>query len=165
MYVLFVPDIIDMTNRRGKKTGKKSRSIDTRPLDDLLGFHTRLATVQLRRSFRKSVGKGDIRPGIASLLLLVAANAGASQTEVSRAMHVDKASLVAMLDQAEAAGWLQRVRSVEDRRRHELSLTATGQKKAASLRRQISHHEKKFVDRFTREELSTLVEYLKRIYE
>lgn len=165
MRLLLETDIIDMTNRHGKKTGQKSHSMDTRPLDDLLGFHTRLAAMQIRRSYLANVGNGEIRPGIASLLLLVAANAGASQTDVSRAMHVDKASLVAMLDKAEASGWLQRIRSSEDRRRHELSLTDAGQEMATSLRRQISLHQKKFVDRFTPGELATLVELLRRIYD
>jgi len=154
-----------MANRHGKKIGQKSRSMDTGPLDDLLGFHTRLAAMRLRRSYLANVEDGDIRPGIASLLLLVAANPGASQTDISRALYVDKASLVAMLDRAEAGGWLQRVRSREDRRRHELSLTAAGEKMAAGLRRQISRHQKKFVERFAPEELTTLVELLRRIYE
>lgn len=108
-------------------TKKRRRPLDTQPVDGLLGYHIRLAMMELRRNFFQHVGEGNVRPGIASLLQLVAANPGASQVELSRAMHVDKASLVALLDKAEGAGWLLRVRSKTDRRRHELRLTSAGQ--------------------------------------
>lgn len=152
----------------GKKAGKSTHrrpALDTQPLDGLLGFHVRLAMVELRRSFLRHVADGRVRPGLATLLQLVAANPGASQVELSRAMHVDKASLVALLDQAEAAGWLKRVRSKVDRRRHELKLTSQGETMAAMLRRQTTRHEKKYIDRFSPAELEQLVEYLRRIYD
>ena len=136
-----------------------------KPIDDLLGFHLRLAMMELRRSFLIHVGGGDIRAGLATLLQLIAGNPGASQTDVSRAMHVDKASLVSLLDEAESAGWLKRVRSKEDRRRHELRLTALGKATAMELRNQTLGHEKKYKEQFTREELGQLVEFLKRIYD
>lgn len=151
--------------KKVKKTVHKRRPIDTQPLDGLLGFHIRLAMVELRRSFLRHVADGGVRPGLASLLQLVAANPGASQIELSRAMHTDKASLVSLLDQAEAEGWLKRVRSKVDRRRHELALTPEGTTTAAMLRKQTSRHEKKYIDRFTPEEREQLVEYLQRIYD
>lgn len=121
--------------------------------------------MELRRSFLRNVDKGAVRPGLASLLQLVAANPGASQVDLARAMHVDKASLVALLDKAEAAGWLKRVRSKDDRRRHELMLTASGQTKAAALRQQMMRHEKKYIERYTPAELEQLVKFLRRIYD
>lgn len=150
-----------------KKSAKKTRRppIDMEPLDALLGYHIRLAMMELRRSFFRHVAEGGVRPGLASLLQLVAANRGASQVELSRAMHIDKASLVSLLDQAEAAGWLRRVISKEDRRRHELALTPTGEQTAATLRKQSLRHEKKYVDRFSASELEQMVEYLRRIYD
>lgn len=148
-----------------KKPVHKRRPIDTQPLDGLLGFHIRLAMVELRRSFLRHVAEGGVRPGLASLLQLVAANPGASQIELSRAMHTDKASLVSLLDQAEAAGWLKRVRSKVDRRRHELELTPEGTRVAAMLRKQTTRHEKRYIDRFSPEERDQLVEYLQRIYD
>jgi DNA-binding MarR family transcriptional regulator len=148
----------------GKRSGERP-PIDTKPLDDLLGYHVRLALMELRRSFFRHVAEGNVRPGLASLLQLVAANPGASQVELSRAMHIDKASLVSLLDQAEDAGWLKRVRSKEDRRRHELVLTPAGEATATKLHKQTMRHEKRFVDRFTPAELERVVEYLRRIYE
>lgn len=151
--------------KTGKKPVRSRRPVDTQPLDGLLGFHIRLAMMELRRSFFQHVADGGVRPGLASLLQLVAANPGASQVELSRAMHIDKASLVSLLDQAESSGWLNRVRSKEDRRRHELKLTPKGERMAASLRKQTMRHEKKYLDRFTPDELEQIVKYLQRIYD
>jgi DNA-binding MarR family transcriptional regulator len=149
-----------------KKVAKSRRRppINTQSVDGLLGYHIRLATMELRRNFFQHVGEGDLRPGIASLLQLVAANPGASQVELSRAMHVDKASLVALLDKAEGAGWLVRARSKADRRRHELRLTPSGQIAAEKVRMQMLRFEKKYIDRFTPKEVELLVDYLRRIY-
>lgn len=162
-------------NKRATKTGKGAKKlsgkktrrpkIDTQPLDSLLGYHIRLAMMELRRSFFRHVAGSGVRPGLASLLQLVAANPGASQVELSRAMHIDKASLVSLLDKAEAGGWLKRVRSKEDRRRHELALTPAGEQIAATLRKQSLRHEKKYVDRFSPSELEQFVKYLRRIYD
>jgi DNA-binding MarR family transcriptional regulator len=153
------------SKKTGKKTVRSRRPVDTEPLDGLLGFHIRLAMMELRRSFFRHVAEGGVRPGLASLLQLVAANPGASQVELSRAMHIDKASLVSLLDQAESSGWLKRVRSKEDRRRHELKLTPQGETMAAGLRKQTVRHEKKYIDRFSPEELKQIVECLQRIYD
>jgi DNA-binding MarR family transcriptional regulator len=156
--------VVVMTEKTGKKNRRRP-SLDTKSLDVLLGFHTRLAMMEIRRSYLRHVGHGEVRPGLASLLQLVAANPGASQIEISRAMHIDKASLVSLLDKAESAGWLNRERSEEDRRRHELVLSPTGEKMAAKLRRQTLRHEEKFLKRFSASELKQLVAYLRRIYE
>ena len=151
--------------KTNKKTNRHRPAIDMQPLDGLLGFHVRLAMMEIRLSFLLNVDKGSVHPGLASLLQLVVANPGASQVELARAMHVDKASLVALLDKAEAAGWLKRVRSKEDRRRHELVLRPAGHAKAIALRKQTVRHEKKYLDRFSTAELEQLVNYLRRIYD
>jgi DNA-binding MarR family transcriptional regulator len=160
----FGKSVVVMTEKSDKRAGRRP-SLDTKSLDVLLGFHTRLAMMEIRRSYFRHVGNGEVRPGLASLLQLVAANPGASQIEVSRAMHIDKASLVSLLDKAEAAGWLNRERSKEDRRRHELVLTPEGKKMAAKLRRQTLRHEEKFLKRFSASELEQIIAYLRRIYE
>jgi DNA-binding MarR family transcriptional regulator len=121
--------------------------------------------MELRRSFLEHVADGDVRPGLASLLQLVVANPGASQIELSRVMHINKETLVALLDKAEASGWLKRVRSKEDRRRHELAILPAGEEMAATLRKQALQQEMKYVDRFSSDELELMVEFLRRIYD
>ena len=153
-------------NRRGvaKKAAKHRPPVDTSVLEPLIGYHLRRAMATLIRSYNRNVMDGEIRPGLASLLRLVSTNPGASQVDLSRAMQVDKATLVALIDTAEDNGWLRRERSKVDRRRHEVSVTARGKKLVNELARQTEINEEKFRARFTEQELADLIDYLRRIY-
>jgi DNA-binding MarR family transcriptional regulator len=148
--------------RRGQRDARPT--VNTDVLTGLLGFRMRLAMTELRRSYLRNVGDGGVRPGLASLLQLIAMNRSASQAELADALHLDKATLVALIDKAESAGWLSRQRAQEDRRRHELVLTQKGVEKVRNLSRQTDQFDKKFRARFTSKELTQLMDYLERIY-
>ena len=148
--------------RRGERGARPAVNADV--LTALLGFRVRLAMTELRRSYLRNVADGGVRPGLASLLQLIAVNRSASQAELADALHLDKATLVALIDKAESAGWLSRQRAQEDRRRHELVLTVKGVEKVKNLARQTDQFDKEFRARFTAKELAQLMEYLERIY-
>jgi DNA-binding MarR family transcriptional regulator len=155
-----------VTKKRKRVTSKKPEppAIDMSALDPLIGFHLRRAMATLIRSYNRNVHGGKVRPGLASLVELVATNHGASQIDLSRALQVDKATLVALIDTAERNGWLRRQRSTVDRRRHEVIVTPKGEKVAADLNSETRKNERKFQKLFTEEELANLIEYLQRIY-
>jgi DNA-binding MarR family transcriptional regulator len=136
-------------------------SLDNLP--ELLGYNLRRAQIEMWRDFLQSVGDGEVRPGLYSLILLVGANPGIAQIELANYLGVDKASIVALIDRLEEAGWLLRKRSTEDRRRHGIFLTPAGTKKLAQLKREVCVHDKRFTDRFTSAEYSQLLEFLQRI--
>ena len=133
-------------------------------LPDLLGYNLRRAQMQLWRDFGATVAEGEIRPGLFSLLLLVGANPGIAQIDLANQLSVDKASIVALVDRLEEAGWVQRRRSTEDRRRQEIFATPAGQKKLAQLKREVQEHDTKYCSLFSAEEMRTLLEFLRRIY-
>lgn len=133
-------------------------------LAHLIGFNIRRAQLAMRRSYFKNVDNGDVRPGQASLLRLIGANPGSSQVELAKALGVDKATIVGLIDRSEKAGWVVRQPGHTDRRRHELRLTKAGEKKGAQLERQVQEHEAVFRARFTKKELDDLLGYLQRIY-
>jgi DNA-binding MarR family transcriptional regulator len=156
--------------RKAKSTGKRTMSekheqsgLNTEFLQKLVGFHLRRAMMELRNNFQHS-SDGNIRPALSSLVQLVAANHGSSQVELSKALHIDKATLVALIDSAESEGWLKRKPSSKDRRRHEVIMTPKGKKIAEQLAAQTIRSEEKFRRRFTDQELANLIEYLQRIY-
>lgn len=134
------------------------------PLTGLIGFHVRLALLALRRSFIQHVGEGTIRPGLASLLQLAVTHPHYSQTELAAELGMDKASLVALMRDAETHGWIRRRQSATDRRRYEVVVTAKGKRAAAKLAEQTLEHEQRFRERFSDREFAQLVEYLQRIY-
>jgi DNA-binding MarR family transcriptional regulator len=166
--ILMVEDVADA--QKPKRPGKSVlREKQDQPelngefVQKLIGFHLRRAMMELRNNFQHA-SDGKIRPALSSLMQVVASNHGASQVELSKVLHINKATLVALIDSAESAGWLKRQRSGSDRRRHEVVMTPLGEKVVAKLATQTVRSEEKFRRRFTDREWATLIKYLQRIY-
>jgi DNA-binding MarR family transcriptional regulator len=147
----------------GLETETEPVNLDLLP--ELLSFNLRRAQIELWRDFGATVAEGEIRPGLFSLLLLVGANPGIAQIDLANQLSVDKASIVALVDRLEEAGWVQRKRSMQDRRRQEIFATPAGQKKLAQLKREVQDHDAKFCSLFTPDELRTFLGFLRRIYK
>jgi DNA-binding MarR family transcriptional regulator len=71
---------------------------------------------------------------------------------------------VGLLHRLQRRQWLTRRRSTEDRRRHGIFLTPRGQDAVDRLRDEMIEHEKRFTRLFTRDELTQLFAYLRRIH-
>ncbi|MCP5146270.1 MAG: winged helix-turn-helix transcriptional regulator [Gammaproteobacteria bacterium] len=149
---------------RDTRSADPALEVDSDVLDGYLGYHIRRAMQAMRRSFFQNVGSGTVRPGQASLLELVARNPGASQVQMAEVLGFDKATIVSLIDDSEAAGWITRQRSPVDRRRHELVLTKVGEQFVTRMRKQTGAHEKSFRTRFTDAEMAQFVDYLQRVY-
>jgi DNA-binding MarR family transcriptional regulator len=139
--------------------------LDLDCLPTLLGFNIRRAQIALWRDFNRNVAEGYVRPGVFSALLLARANPGIAQIEIAKQLGIDKASVVALVDRMEDAGWVTRRRSTHDRRRQGIFLTAEGTKTCRSLKKEMIDHERKFVSRYTDQELRTLIALLRRLHD
>jgi DNA-binding MarR family transcriptional regulator len=154
------------SRKRVARGGKVPAGLDLGDLPDLLGYNIRRAQVTLWRDFLQVVDGGvGIRPGVFSLLLLVARNPGAAQIELARALAIDKASIVTVVHRLEAAQLVDRRRSTVDRRRQGLFLTPLGARRVAQMRARMLRHERRFKARMSPAEARTLVRLLKRLYE
>jgi DNA-binding MarR family transcriptional regulator len=139
--------------------------LDLDCLPTLLGFNIRRAQIALWRDFNRNVAEGYVRPGVFSALLLARANPGIAQIEIANQLGIDKASVVALVDRMEEAGWVTRRRSTHDRRRQGIFLTAEGTKTCRALKKEMIDHERKFVSRYTDQELRTLIALLRRLHD
>lgn len=156
-----------------KKTPSKSADLRAQPtlgldldcLPTLLGFNIRRAQIALWRDFNRNVAEGYVRPGVFSALLLAHANPGIAQIEIANQLGIDKASVVTLIDRMEDAGWMTRKRSTQDRRRQGIFLTPAGVKACRSLRKEMIDHERKFVSRYTDQELRVLIALLRRLHD
>ena len=81
--------------------------------------HTRIATAL------ESVG---LTPALFGLLNLLGSLDGANQQELGRAMGVDPSTMVALIDELEAAGLAKRQPHPTDRRARAVALTAKGRR-------------------------------------
>jgi DNA-binding MarR family transcriptional regulator len=152
------------TRTRSTRARAEPTAINLDILPTLLGYNIRRAQIALWRDFTRNVAEGEIRPGVFSVLLLANANPGIAQIDIANQLGIDKASVVALIDRLENAGWVVRKRSTEDRRRQEISLTAAGEKAYRTLKREMIEHERKFVDRYTETERKQLISLLQRMH-
>ena len=65
--------------------------------------------------------------GSLTVLALIAANPGSSQSALARRAGLNKSALVGIVDQLEARGLAARDRSASDRRRNQVTVTAAGE--------------------------------------
>ena len=65
--------------------------------------------------------------GALTVLALIAANPGSSQSALARRAGLNKSALVGIVDQLEARGLAARDRSTSDRRRNQVTVTAEGE--------------------------------------
>lgn len=138
--------------------------LDLGMLPSLIGYHLRLAQVAMFRDFRKALGEYDITPGLFGVLVLIEANAGMKQTELARAVHLDRSTVVNVIDNLEAMKLVER-RAVEgDRRSKALYLTATGKSVLQKLKRLVLEHERRLARNLSAAEREQLVELLERIF-
>jgi DNA-binding MarR family transcriptional regulator len=98
-------------------------------------------------------------------MLLANANPGIAQTDIASQLGIDKASVVSLIDRLEHSGWVERRRSTEDRRRQGIFLTPEGVKACRSLRKEMIEHERKFVSRYSEQELRVLISLLRRLHD
>lgn len=132
-------------------------------LPNLLGYNVRRAHMALWRDFNRTVGIGQIRPGIFSLMVLVDENPGIAQIELATQLKIDKATIVGLIRQLQRQGWIERRQSGSDRRRQDVFLTDLGSRELVALRREMIEHEAKFLQLFSRQELAAFFDYLRRI--
>ena len=106
-----------------------------------LGYLVRRAQIWIFQDFIRTLAEVDIRPAQYSVLLVIEANHGLSQSTLSQTLGIERARLVRLLDSLEARKFVQRRRSRADRRSHVLSLTVQGRGALARIKTLADEHE------------------------
>lgn len=141
----------------------KTKTIDYGMLPTLLGYQLRRVHNKLFQGVRERLDGQYVTPGQYSLLVLIARNGGLSQTALAAAMGIERATLGAVVDRFQAAGWVERRPSPQDSRSYALHLTAAGQKLVAGMEPEIKAHEEEMAAPLTTEEVKTLLALLAKI--
>lgn len=134
-------------------------------LDEIVGFHLRLAHGAVYRHFTESFAELDLTQKQVSVLWMVGDVPGLAQIEVGTRLRMDRATTMTIVNRLQARGYLRRERSDSDGRKQALHLTEDGKKALMQAKSCIAEHEKWLKSRFTREESEKLVEMLARIHE
>ncbi|NJO23363.1 MAG: MarR family transcriptional regulator [Sphingomonadales bacterium] len=125
----------------------RSPNINLGGLDQLTGYVVRRAQVWIFQDFKRVLKELEMTPAQFSVMKIVAANPGIAQARVAEVLCIERARLVQMLDRLETPGFINRGRSVTDRRSHALHLTEEGARMLARLQLRIEAHERHVVAR------------------
>ena len=134
-------------------------------LDDILGFHIRLAHGAVYRHFTEAFADLDLTQKQVSVLWLVGDEPGIAQTELGNRLRMDRATAMTIVSRMEVRGYLQRERAERDARKLLLRLTPAGEAVLVRAKQCIAQHEAWLKRRFTPDEVKKLVEMLTRIHE
>ena len=100
-----------------------------------------------------------------SLLAILAEGARETQATIADALSLDPSRLVALLDSQERRGLIVRQRDPHDRRRHMVSITASGKRELGRLREMVKRLEDEFFAPLDSESRKAFHELLVRLAE
>lgn len=133
-------------------------------LELFIGFQLRRVQNQLSRDFAAAIAEHNLRSGFFSSLAIVSANPGISQTDLSRAVGLDKSVTVQIVDEMERRGHAERRRSTTDRRRQALFATEAGEQFLDELFGILRKTESAVLEQVRPDELVLLHRVLSRMY-
>lgn len=134
-------------------------------LNDIVGFHIRLAHGAVYRHFTETFSDIDLTQKQVSVLWLVADNPAVSQIELGQRLQMDRATTMTIVNRLQERGYLRRERCETDGRKQALYLTPDGDHALMRAKQAIGAHEDWLKGRFTHEEIEKLVEMLARIHD
>ena len=138
---------------------------DIGEIRNIVGFHLRLAYGAVYRHFTETFTHLDLTQKQVSVLWLVDDHPGIAQTGLAQRMRMDRATTMAIVNRLQSKSYLVRRKSKTDARKQALSLTVTGRKALLRAKGAIRQHEQWLKSRFTRKEVTRLIELLTRIHE
>jgi DNA-binding MarR family transcriptional regulator len=136
-------------------------TIELGTLKDRVGYFVRRLQVWIFQDFLRTLRSAQIRPAQYSVLVLIAANPGLSQSDLADALGIERARLVRLLDGLERRGSTIRLRSTSDRRSHALFLTSEGRKLLDRIEVLVARHERHVVDRLGAARRAKLIRLLR----
>ena len=142
----------------------KKSAIDYGLLPGLVGYQLRMAQIALFRDFAQGPGGEDVTPGLFGVLVIIEANPDLKQSELARATHLDRSTVVTVIDNLERRGLVERRAALHDRRSNAIRLTDAGIALLRKLKRQVGQHEKRLLQNFSAAERETFLALLKKVF-
>ena len=100
--------------------------LDQSRLTHLVGYAATRASVELKKAFTRHLGPLRLKAVEFSILVLVASNQRVNQKQLGQALEVSAPNMAITLDRMVERGWVERVRSTQDRRAQLIHLTLAG---------------------------------------
>ena len=115
------------------------------------------------RRFAERLAEVGLTPAHVGVLRVVGQRPGSSQQALAAALGVAPSRVVALVDELEAQGLVERRRSETDRRNHELHTPPAAAAKLATIRQIVRRHDAELTAGLTKEERATLLALLTKL--
>lgn len=125
------------------RNGDSTPKIDLGDLPHLSGYMLRRAQFAAFNDFLRFFADTNIRPVQYGVMTVIDKNPGLKQSQVSEALGIKRANLVAILDALERRGLAKREAVATDRRSYALKLTDKGAALMKELRARSQEHERR----------------------
>jgi DNA-binding MarR family transcriptional regulator len=151
----------------GRPRKAAARPPTPRPSPDLgvlnghLGYFIRRLQVWVFQDFIRTLAPIDIGPAQYSVLVVIAANPGLSQSDLAERLGIERARLVRLLDGLDKRGLTRRLNSRTDRRSHALQLTRAGQQTLRRAKALAALHEARLAERLGPERRKLLIDAMR----
>ena len=132
-------------------------------LADLAGYHLRRASGAFAADFVRALDGTGMRQVLFGILSVVAANPDINQGAVGRALGIQRANMVSLINELVDAALIERRVSPGDRRAFALRLSAAGQAKLDDCIARIRAHEEEMLSDLDAAERAQLIALLTRI--
>lgn len=117
-----------------------------------------------RRRWARTLAEQDLTPHHYSALIALDQIGAMSQQQLSQLVGIDPRNTVPVIDQLQDRGLLERRPDPTDRRRHAVTLTATGEVLLAELRHAADNAEDQLLAPLTSSQRSTLQRLLTKLF-
>jgi DNA-binding MarR family transcriptional regulator len=131
------------TRRSSSALGER---VEFAELNAHVGYFLRRLQILVFNNFIETLAPLNVRPAQYSVLVLIAANPGRSQSFIGRALNIERARLARMLHELQRRKWIERRAAPTDRRSHSLFLTDDGTKALARIRNLTARHEARMTE-------------------
>lgn len=132
-------------------------------LETLVGYNLKRAYMIMQSDFRASLGDKAMSPRVFSALSLIVQLPNLTQSDLSRRLGIERSGLVAIVDELEGNGHVQRVPVPTDRRVQALCPTPKGIATYQEAAEMVRSHEARLLDVLTDAEREQLIALLQKI--
>lgn len=132
------------------------------PLRSLPGYALRRASAAMMEDLGQRLSELDLRTTEVSVLILIDANPGVTQSGLCRALGIQRANMTPLIARLDKRSLLER--TAVDGRSHGLALTKSGKALLAQARTTISAHEDNLWARVPKEHRAHLVPALQALW-
>lgn len=132
-------------------------------IDELIGFRLRVAQTRVFKDLERSIETLGITPAGFSVLAVLRQNPGLTQSKLAEAVHLDRSSVVPLLDKLEAKQLLYRQNAPQDRRSNYLYLSEEGTRILDASKEKVAEHEARIARMLNGEEREILIALLSRL--